>query len=97
MAKKKATSRIFVGLFLLLLGAVLVVCSKPYFSYTIEKLEQVPRSGTIMNYSFDLHKSQDKMVPVQMVIGQTLDILASASENFTVSLNFNPHAFLRVI
>ena len=83
MARKRATSRIFAGLFLLLLGAVLVVCSKPYFSYTIEKLEQVQISETIMNYSFDLHKSQDKMVQVRMVIGQTLDILASASENFT--------------
>jgi hypothetical protein len=83
MAKKKATSRILIGLFLILLGAVLVVCSKPYFSYTIEKLEQVQRSETIMNYSFDLHKSQDKMVQVQMIIGQTLDILASGSENFT--------------
>ena len=83
MTKKRATSRIFAGLFLILLGAVLVVCSKPYFSYTIEKLEQVQRSETIMNNSFTLHKSQDKMVQVQMIIGQTLDILASGSENFT--------------
>jgi hypothetical protein len=83
MTKKRATSRIFAGLFLILLGAILVICSKPYFSYTIEKLEQVQRSETIMNYSFTLHKSQDKMVQVQMTIGQTLDILASGSENFT--------------
>jgi hypothetical protein len=81
--KKKATSRIFVGLFLILLGAVLVICSKPYFSYTIEKLEQIQRSETIMNYSFEIHQSQDKMVQVQMVIGQTLDISASGNKNFT--------------
>jgi hypothetical protein len=83
MTKKRATSQIFAGLFLILLGAVLVFCSRPYFSYTIEKLEQVQRFETIMNYSFDLHKSQDKMVQVQMSIGQTLDILASGSDNFT--------------
>jgi len=83
MTRKRATSRIFAGLFLTLLGAVLVVCSKPYFSYAIEELEQVQRSETIMNYSFTLHTSQDKMVQVQMIIGQTLDIFASGSENFT--------------
>ena len=83
MTRKRATSRIFAGLFLILLGTVLVVCSKPYFSYTIEKSEQVQRSIIIMNYSFDLHNSQDKMVQVQMVVGQTLDIFASGSENFT--------------
>jgi hypothetical protein len=83
MTKKRATSWIFAGLSLILAGAVLVVCSKPYFSYTIEKLEQVQRSETIMNSSFNLHTSQDKMVQVQMSIGQTLNILASGSENFT--------------
>jgi hypothetical protein len=83
MTKKRATSRIFAGLFLIFLGAILVVCSKPYFSYTIEKSEQVQRSEIIMNNSFDLHKSQDKMVQVQMIVGQSLDILASGSENFT--------------
>jgi hypothetical protein len=83
MTKKRATSQIFAGLFLILLGAVLVFCSRPYFSHTIEKLEQVQRFETIMNYSFDLRKSQDKMVQVQMSIGQTLDILASGSDNFT--------------
>jgi hypothetical protein len=83
MTKRRATTRIFTGLFLILVGAVLVFCSKPYFSYTIEELEQVQRSEIIMNYSFNLHTSQDKMVQVQMVIGQSLDILASGSENFT--------------
>jgi hypothetical protein len=83
MTKKRATSWIFAGLFLILLGVALVVCSKPYFSYTIEKLEQIQKSETIMNSSFNLHASQDKMVQVQMSIGQTLDILASGSENFT--------------
>ena len=83
MTEKRVTSWIFAGFFLILLGAVLVVCSQPYFSYTIEKLEQVQRSESIMNSSFNLHTSQDKMVQVQMSIGQTLDILASGNENFT--------------
>jgi len=83
MTKKRSNSWIFAGLFLIMLGAVLVVCSQPYFTYTTEKLEQVPRSETIMNSSFNLHISQDKLVQVQMSIGQTLDILASGSENFT--------------
>jgi hypothetical protein len=83
MTQKKSTSRIFAGLFLILLGAILVVCSRPYFSYTIEKTEQVQRSETVMNHPFNVHQSQDKLVQIQMIIGQTLDILASGSENFT--------------
>jgi hypothetical protein len=83
MTKKRTTSRIFAGFLLILLGAVLVVCSQPYFSYTIEKLEQVQKSQTIIDNSFDLSTSQDEMVQVQMSIGQTLDILASGSKNFT--------------
>lgn len=83
MARKKATLLIIVGLVFILLGAILVICSRPYFSYTIEKLEQVQKSETVMDSSFEIHQSQDKLVKVQMIIGQTLDILASSNENFT--------------
>jgi hypothetical protein len=79
----KSTSRIIVGSFLILLGVALAICSRPYFSYTIESMEQVQRSEIILDYSFDLHQSQDRMALVQMAIGQTLHILASGNKNFT--------------
>jgi hypothetical protein len=80
---KKPTSLILVELFLILFGVVLVICSRPYFSYTIESMEQVQRSETILDHLFDLHQSQDRVIHVQMAIGQTLDILASGDKNFT--------------
>jgi hypothetical protein len=46
-------------------------------------MDQVERSESILDYSFDLHQSQDKVTHVQMAIGQTLDILASGDKNFT--------------
>jgi hypothetical protein len=83
MTKKRDTSRVLVGLFLIVLGGLLILLSRPAFSYTMEKLEQVPKSEIIMNNSFTIHQSQDKVVQVQMKIGQTLGILASGDKNFT--------------
>jgi hypothetical protein len=77
---------IVAGLTLVLLGATLVLCSTPVFSYTREELQEVQRSEAIMNYSFDLNQSQDKMVQVQVSIGQKLIILATGSENFSFSI-----------
>jgi hypothetical protein len=83
MAKRKVTSQMLVALFLILSGIVVVICSRPIFSYTTEKLEQTQRSENILNNTFNLHQFQDKMVKVQMAIGQTLEILATSNENFT--------------
>jgi hypothetical protein len=83
LAKKRATSLIFAGLFLVLLGAVLAICSRPIFTYTIKVPEQIPRSETVLDESFSLHESQDKVVQVNMTVGRTLDIRASGNENFT--------------
>jgi hypothetical protein len=95
MTRKRDTSRVLVGIFLMLLGGMLILFSRPAFSYTMEKLEQVPKSETLMNYSFVLDQTRDKMVQVQMKIGQTLEILASGDKNFTFLIaNYtNPENF----
>jgi len=94
MAYKKALSLgIVAGLSLVLLGAVLTYCSMPVFSYTREEVQEVPRSEVIMDYSFDINRSQDKMVQVQVSIGQKLNILATGNGIFNFSIvNFtNTH------
>jgi hypothetical protein len=83
MVIKRDAKRIFAGVFLALVGVILVICSGPYFKYTVEKLEEVQKSEPVLDSAFFLHESLDKMVEVQMAVGQTLDILASGSKNFT--------------
>jgi hypothetical protein len=87
MRNKKARSqRIVAGLFLVVMGAAMAICSMPVFSYTRDELHQVQRSEIIMNYSFNIHQSQDKMVQVQLSTGQKLNILATGSGSFNFSI-----------
>jgi hypothetical protein len=87
MRNKKARSqRIVAGLFLVVIGAAIAICSMPVFSYTRDELHQVQRSEIIMNYSFNIHQSQDKMVQVQLSTGQKLRILATGSGGFNFSI-----------
>jgi hypothetical protein len=87
--KKVRWGGIVVGLSLVLLGFVLTLCSRPVFNYTREireELQQVPKSEIIMDYSFDVDRSQDKIVQVQLSIGQNLSILAIGSGTFNFSI-----------
>jgi hypothetical protein len=77
---------IMTGLSLVLLGAFLTLCSMPLFSYTREETQQVPKSEIIMDRPFDIHRFQDKIVQIQLSIGQKLHILATGSANFNFSI-----------
>jgi uncharacterized membrane protein len=63
---------IVAGASLILLGAALTICAMPVFSYVTEQVEQVKKSEIIMNYSFSIHQSRDKMVQTQLSTGQKL-------------------------
>jgi hypothetical protein len=84
--KKARWQRIVAGLFLVVIGAAIAICSMPVFSYTRDELHQVQRSGIIMDYSFNIHQSQDKMVQFQLSTGQRLNILATGSGGFNFSI-----------
>jgi hypothetical protein len=47
-----------------------------------EQVEQVKKSEIIMNYSFSIHQSRDKMVQTQLSTGQKLNVLAVGSGSF---------------
>jgi hypothetical protein len=96
MVRKKTRSYIITaGFALIVLGATLVLCSRPVFTLTRDEIQEVPMSEIIMNYSFIIHQSQDKLVPFQMNIGQNLTIFASGSGNFNFSIaNFTDPSHL---
>jgi hypothetical protein len=87
MVRKKVHSRAMkAGLVLIVVGAVLALCSTPVFTFVRDEMREVPKSEIIMDYSFDIHQLQDKMVQVQLSIGQKLDILATGNGNFNFSI-----------
>jgi hypothetical protein len=83
MRNKKARAA---GLLLVAIGAALAICSLPVFSFTRDELHQVQGSEIIMDYSFNIDQSQDKMVQVQLSTGQELNILATGSGSFNFSI-----------
>ncbi len=87
MVRKETRSYIItVGFVLIVVGAALALCSRPIFTLTRAEVQEVPRSEIIMNYTFNIHQSQNKTVPFQMNIGQNLTISASGSGNFNFSI-----------
>lgn len=96
MVRKKTRSYIITaGFVLIVIGAALALCSRPIFTLTQGKAQEVPRSEIIMNYSFNIYQSQNKTVPFQMSIGQNLTILASGSGIFNFSIaNFTDPSHL---
>jgi len=96
MVRKKTRSySIIAGFVLIMVGVTLALCSRPIFTLTRGEVQEVPRSEIIMNYSFNIHQSQDKLVPFQMNIGQNLTIFASGSGIFNFSIaNFTDPSHL---
>jgi hypothetical protein len=84
--KKIRRKAILAGLMLILVGAALAICSRPVFTFARDEYRQVPKSQVIIDYSFEIHESQDKLVQVQMIIGQNLSILATGDGNFNFSI-----------
>jgi len=96
MVRKKMHSYLIIaGLVLIVVGAALALCSRPVFTMTRDEVQEVPRSEIIMNCSFNVHESQDKLVEFQINIGQKLDILAAGSADFNFSIaNFTDTSHL---
>jgi hypothetical protein len=93
MVGNKARSIIIaIGLALFVIGAAIAISSRRVFTFMRNEVKEVPKSEIIMNYAFDIHQSQDKLVEFQMSIGQKLNILATGSAEFNFSIaNFtNP-------
>lgn len=65
----------------------MAICSRPVFTFMRDEgVQEVPKSQIIMDYSFEIHQSQDKLVQVQMTIGQKLNVLAAGNGNFNFSI-----------
>lgn len=96
MVRKKVRSNmIAAGLLLIVVGAALALLSRPIFTLTRDASREVPMSEIIMNSSFDIDQSQDKLTPFQISIGQTLNISAMGTENFNFSIaNFTDPSHL---
>lgn len=86
---------ITVGLVLFITGSAVAIGSRPVFTFMQNGAKGVPRSEIIMNNSFDVHQSQDKLVEFQISIGQKLDILAAGTAIFNFSIaNFTDPSHL---
>jgi len=77
---------IVAGLMLFLVGTVLIICTFPVFSHTRQEVELVPRSEVIINSTFNIHQSEDKILPFQLSIGQSIIILATSNGNISCSI-----------
>jgi hypothetical protein len=95
LRKKTRSYIITAGFVLIVIGAALALCSRPIFALTRDEAQEVPKSEIVMNYSFNIHQSQNKTVPFQINIGQNLTISASGSGIFNFSIaNFTDPSHL---
>ena len=97
MVNMKTHSYVLIAcLVMIIVGAALSSCSRPVFTFTRDDgIKEIPRSETIMNYSFAIHQSQDKLAQFQITIGQKLDISAIGNGNFNFSIaNFTDPSHL---
>lgn len=98
MARRaKGLNEMLAGLFVFLIGAILIVCTFAIFTHTRQELVQVPRSEVVIDSTFDIHQLEDKLVQFQISIGQTLHIYAYSNQNFSFSIaNFtNPNGMIQ--
>lgn len=71
---------------LLLVGTVLIICTLSIFTHTRQEVELVPRSEVIINGTFNIHQSEDKILTFQLSIGQSIIILATSNRNVSCSI-----------
>jgi hypothetical protein len=91
--KRTGVRKIVAELSIFLLGIVLALCSMPIFTFTRDEIQEFQKSETIMDGSFNVHQSQDKIVQVQLSIGQKIGVLATGSASFNFSIvNFTSTA-----
>ncbi len=84
--RTKERNMIILGLLLFLVGAVLIICTLSIFSHTRQEVDPVPRSEVIINSTFNIHQSEDKILPFQLSVGQSIIILANSSRNINCSI-----------
>ena len=93
--KKPRSIIIAVGIMLFIAGAAVAISSRPVFTFMRDEVREIPRSEIILNSTFEIHQSQDKLVEFQMSIGQNLTILAAATADFNFSIaNFTDPSHL---
>jgi hypothetical protein len=94
--KKTRWYVLIASLLMIIVGATLALCSRPIFTFTRDDgIKEIPRSETIMNYSFTIHQSRDKLAQFQITIGQKLNISATGNGNFNFSIaNFTDPSHL---
>jgi len=85
------------GLFIFLIGAILIVCTFAVFTHTRQELVQTPMSEVVIDSAFDISQLEDKLVQFQTSIGQTLHINAEGNGNLSFSIaNFtNPNGVIQ--
>jgi len=71
---------------LFIIGAAIAISSRPVFTFMLDEVKEVPMSEIIMNYTFDIYQSQDKLVEFKISIGQKLNILTTANSLFNFSI-----------
>ena len=71
---------------LFLVGTILIFCTFPLFSHTRQEVKLVPRSEVIINSTFNIHQLEDKILPFQLSIGQSIIILATSNRNISCSI-----------
>jgi len=90
MANKKNLQTTITSLSLILLGSALIICTMPLFTYTRDESKLIPKSKTLIAGYFEIYQSHDKVVPVQLSVGQTLNILATSNAIFNFSIVNEP-------
>ena len=85
------------GLFIFLIGAILIVCTFAVFTHTRQELVQIPRSEVVIDSAFEISQLEDELVQFQISIGQTLHIYAEGNGNLSFSIaNFtNPNGVIQ--
>jgi hypothetical protein len=77
---------ITVGLVLFIAGSAIAISSRPVFTSMRDEVKEVQISEIIMNNTFEINQSQDKLIEFQISIGQKLEVLAAATADFNFSI-----------
>jgi hypothetical protein len=95
--KKVRLYAIAISIMVIVVGAALALCSRPVFTLMRDEVREVPRSEIIMDYSFNIHQSQDKLVQFTISIGQKLEVhvVGSGIFNFSIANFTDPSSLIQ--
>ncbi len=86
MKKRSSTTALTAGFCLILFGLLLVLCSLPIFNYTIQREQEIQKSQTILNSTFNVSRLEGSLTQVQLGFHQNLTIQAIGNSVFDVAL-----------